>query len=606
MNRPPRHDSAPDTTISPEVEKRPTPTALSFCSALSNLEAAMRNNPHSGFDEKTWLIGNAGTSDSAVYARVLDTFGTDVNKFADTELTEDQFLILDHINTQVEMHTRRAELALGDDVVAGASQELFQKYSGVAASASETTKQHLRVPMAATLYTASHLGKERAGPSELFQYEAAVLGDDEAAKEAAKEALQQGLMRDRFDAISFGLIAREINGNSFVDAISAAAPTPASVTLEKPTPAPTKESPVKSELATHLEEKLTSLRSEIAAMQARREKRMWGADAYNGEAIYGTKHKELYKAYHVASQQLFRLNNADMLQDGAVSQVEKVRRIAEYTVEEAKKLDLEILEKYKNTKTRFGKLLEKYGNMNLAGKILFGIGASALAGFATGGAGTFAVSGTLMAAGVNAKQRKARAAGGNMLNFDVDDIGAGLEDFDLGDLNDSQQVAKLHDVMNARVKGDMDRRVEKAQKKTGLSTVGSYAVAGALGYGVHHLPGGWLDGSNGFLHHDTASAMPGDGITPPHVPELPAVDPGNVMELHEGLSNIVAHPGMGMYEAAQHAGFNISQEDLLRAGPELYRHGLAYMMPDGLPGIPNPGTMPQATIDVLKYFATHH
>ena len=41
-----------------------------------------------------------------------------------------------------------------------------------------------------------------------------------------------------------------------------------------------------------------------------------------------------------------------------------------------------------------------------------------------------------------------------MLNFDVDDIGAGLEDFDLGDLNDSQQVAKLHDVMNARVKGD--------------------------------------------------------------------------------------------------------------------------------------------------------
>ena len=119
--------------------------------------------------------------------------------------------------------------------------------------------------------------------------------------------------------------------------------------------------------------------------------------------------KSFTRAYHVASQQLFPPKQCRYVARWRCESGRKSSPHSRIYCRRSQKLDLEILEKVQNTKTRFGKLLEKYGNMNLAGKILFGIGASALAGFATGGAGTFAVSGTLMAAGVNAKQRKARS-----------------------------------------------------------------------------------------------------------------------------------------------------------------------------------------------------
>lgn len=71
-----------------------------------------------------------------------------------------------------------------------------------------------------------------------------------------------------------------------------------------------------------------------------------------------------------------------------------------------KQLDLATLESYKNTNTKFGKLLEKYGRLHVVPKVVLGIGISATTAVATGGWGAAPVSGTLMA-GFNARQQKA-------------------------------------------------------------------------------------------------------------------------------------------------------------------------------------------------------
>lgn len=124
----------------------------------------------------------------------------------------------------------------------------------------------------------------------------------------------------------------------------------------------------------------------------------------------------------------------------------------------------------------------------------------------------------------------------------------------------------------------------KPKAKTGKYTLDSFAVAGALSAGAHMLPGGLFNGSHGLLHHDAAADAAANTVTPPHVaPEVVQPLPDNVMALHTGYGSISADPGMGMYEAAHRAGFEISQSDLLRAAPDLYRYHLAYPMADGLP-----------------------
>lgn len=198
-----------------------------------------------------------------------------------------------------------------------------------------------------------------------------------------------------------------------------------------------------------------------------------------------------------------------------------------------------------------------------------------------------------------------------MLSLDVDEIVDSYESIDLSGENAAEEAALVHDSVNSLSRTAFENRIEKAQSRTLKYTLGSMATGIALGTAAHMLPtDGWLNGEHGLLQHDTTHHAIADNVTPSpeaHAPQVVSSVPHeNVLELHTGMSDVYAHPNMGMYEAAHNAGFNISQADLLRAAPDLYRYHLAYPMPDGLPGIPTPGAMPQASIDILRYFATHH
>ncbi len=579
------------TTASPERGHDNMPTVAMFREKLIELEFALRNNPRSSFDPSEWLNDTESNTDSAVYARMLDSFGEDFDNDQNKKLDGYQLGVLEYIQNQIDFNNKQAALDMNDDQVTEAASTLLQSITQARESVPEPMRKNYDLPLRAVKYTSEYAQPDSTLPQPtgeaLATFVTAFEKDDKSDEaKAAKLSLFEQMMRTRYVAMTYGMLSKERSTPASTEATTETARTPE-----------------QQEMLDAANEKLDELRQELATLNAKREKRMWGIDAYKGDARYSPKNKALYAKYHAASLDVFRLLNPDIARDATLTMTDKIRKIAEHTVDEAKKLDLAILESYRNSNTKFGKLLEKYGRLHVVPKVILGVGASAVAGFFTGGAGTFATSGTLMAASFNARQRQQRADGANMLNFDADEL-----------MQEYASTDEAFEYMHARIRSDFENRISKAQSKTRNYTLGSYAVAGAIGAGTHTLPGGWFDGSKGLLSHDAvtdASAAP--NVDPPlrEGPpvaggDVPPAAPEYVMELHTGMSDVYAHSGMGMYEAAQKAGFEISQSDLLRAAPDLYRYHLAYPMADGLPGIPIPGNIPNATIDILRYFATHH
>lgn len=593
-NRPPRSEKPTSSEVkSGSVEG---PGVQDFRESLIALEFALRNNPNSGFVPNEWLNDTTGNSDSAVYARMLD----ELNTSDEQKLSADQTLVLSYIQSQVDYHTKRVELpALPDALVGQAAAEFGAKLTALQANAeSDDHKSRMNVPIKGAAVTAAVMqnGGNNSSSGKLSEFVTTFdESPDEPKAKSARNNFRAELIKTRYMTATFERLAKELNEESKGPSLD----QPEAITFDQRS----------SEILELAEEKLSTLRDELAAMYARREKRIWGIDAYKGEAVYGAKYKKLYEDYQRASREVFVARYGSMISSRDVSRSDKIMKIAKYTASEGRQLDEATLASFRDKNTRFGKLLEKYGDANIVAKILLGVGASALAGFATGGVGTFAVSGSLMAAGFSARARKKRREGADKFDFDSEQLAADFLEDGGGDTPLYEQLDAAHGAMDLIVKRRFDERVDKAQKRTLRTTLGSYAAAGVIGGVTHNLPGDWLNGQDGFLHH-SAHVDNFDYGTPsieaPHVVGLDQIPGQHVLELHTGASDVFAHSGMGMYEAAHHAGFSISQSDLLRAAPELYKHGLAYVMPDGLPGIPNPGQMPQATIDILRYFATNH
>lgn len=354
-----------------------------------------------------------------------------------------------------------------------------------------------------------------------------------------------------------------------------------------------------SEELTNAKQELVNLRQELAAFNAKREKRMFFTDRKRRDT---QENKALYEAYHNASRAVFNLENPNFIEDDTVSNLDKIRKIAEYTVEEAKNLDQAILESYKNTKTFLGKRIEQYSNLSVPKKIILGVGASALIGIATGGVGTFAVSGSFMAMTLEAKRRKKRSEGGGTLSVSAHDLASKYEGYDLSEGRASEYVDTIFDGANSRMRGAFEDRIDSEQKRRLARVAGSYAAGAAIGWTTHHLPGGWFDGWNSS--HDVAAAdHAGGGDVPtggdlsgvPQMPEAPTPGGGDLSGipqmpeapapsidvLHQFSSEVYNnYPGKGIFETFQQMG--VPQEQwqsaLERVGPLLERTGDAYPM----------------------------
>lgn len=583
----------------PERKFNAAPTTGDFVETLARLEQAMRRNPQAHADADKWLETADGNSDGAVYVGVLEQFAAAGENTQDTELTPEQTIVLEYMQYQAAYHEARAGLAGDDQAVAAGAAELATRMAARQQTAGERADK-LNAPVASLVATANFLGQGAAGaePGVLHDFIAS-LHDPQATPEqktAARERLQQNTLRLRYEATGMGLLKRAMTfGEAQPQAQDLAAAGDQIVRPEM--------TGARAEAVKNAGENLRNLRSEIAIISAKREKQMWGTDM----AWYSTSHKALYEQYQAASNDLFRLQNEELLNDPSMTNEQKIVEIAKYVATEGRKLDQEILKNYRENNTKFGKLMEKYAGASLPKKLAIGIGLSAVAGVLTGGYGTFAVSGSLMSMGFAGRRRKARAKGEQgQLDIDVNKLLDSLN-FDSieGEFDRSFQDATLY-LSNSYVRKQFNERIERAQNQNLKTVLGSFGAAAALGVVAHHLP--VLNGEHGLLHNNPPvdnfdyGTPIGDAANTANLAPLG----DNVLELHTGLSDVFAQHNMGMYEAAQKAGFQISQGDLLRAAPQLYNHGLAYMMPDGLPGIPTPGQMPQATIDILRYFATNH
>lgn len=384
---------------------------------------------------------------------------------------------------------------------------------------------------------------------------------------------------------------REMNENGGTEPVVAPAVELAPAPVE-PSPEQSAPAPISPEMKA-ASERLEGLRSKLAELNARREKRIFAGDAWRGEASDMTSVKALQEDYQSASRELFILENQDVLMDGSVEKIEKIRLIAEHTVNEAKALDTEILENYNNKNTRIGKFIKWYGKRGLASKIAIGGALSIGAGLLTGGAGTALVSGTLMAAGLEAKRREKRGAGDSMVELTAEELAYRYQDNSLDNAFSGIQY---------ETKGAFENRIEKEQRSRGIRVLGSYAAGIAIGSIAHSI----IPHMDGMLGGDSAHAVAPDGSSVPAGAEAGA-DFGSAHSAvsetaaNFGPNNIYVNPGDGFNNLFQQ--MNIPQDQwsslIDKVGPELVQHGDAYVMPDGSFGVSNVGQLSQQAFETI-------
>lgn len=394
------------------------------------------------------------------------------------------------------------------------------------------------------------------------------------------------------------------------------APEARAATTEEPAPqaqtAEQQQAPAeKSKELLAAEQKLNGLRTQLADMNARREKKLIGTR----EARYSEKVKQLKAAYQAASRDVFNLQNPDFKDNQDIAHIDKVKMIADYTVSEAGKLDEQILESHKNNKTKLGKLLDWYGKRGVPAKLAVGVVGGMFIGAVTGGFGTAAWSGSMMAISLEARNRAKRQAGANMLQLEgkgglLDTLSNRLDGKDGRMTLDTIDLDAAHDLLDSDVTGRNEKRISDAKRQRAIRIAGSYAAGATIGLITHNLPGGYLDGLHG-PHDHVASAVSGHegaGAAPDasHAAAAPdashAAAPDAMHNVYTGPANVYVNPGDGFYKVFEQ--MHIPQDQwntvLNKVGSSLVHHGDAYVMPDGGIGISSPGQMSPAVVDFIK------
>ena len=343
-----------------------------------------------------------------------------------------------------------------------------------------------------------------------------------------------------------------------------------------------------------MKNELAELEKQIGLSYAKREEKAGGFRKKN------TENDDLLEEYRDLSRALFKAEHADMLDDPNVSTSEKLEAIDTFMFEQGRKLEDAKLEqdgrgRFKKVITAIGRQMRKHPY--LAGITSFGLAAGV--GVLTGGAAAGVTAGAL--AYIRAEDRHQEVKANRKRLFDENgqpgyDEFTGDVDTDTLDEILNERLAANEDKFEDRVKKEKRRRLGSIAIGVGVGGV-SFALAHNL-IGMDALGSDHAAGSN-YVAPEQADIPPIHEIPTPGdiapTPELPT--PG--FEYPQGT--FTAGSGDGFYDILNNMGVEAWQRDdiLARASDELINQGYAYQMPDGMPGIPSVGELPQGAIDIL-------
>lgn len=324
------------------------------------------------------------------------------------------------------------------------------------------------------------------------------------------------------------------------------------------------------------------------------------------------KNQQLLADYRAASNKLFMLENAAMLDDANVSEEEKIEAVALHTLKQGRALEEAKLAQ--DGRTRFRRVIHKLGEqiskhpyitglVSLTGGVLLSTVTAGAAAGVTAGALAY-----IKAEHLHQKKRKSRDADALIIDNEDsrDDLYNSLVDV-VDSRYDDEEDYRLDRAAIAEMlehgHGANEALLEGRVKKEQWRRMGTMAIAGAVGgvgwLGAHHLG---FDQNNwgGDTTHAApiAPETPAPGPDVPHTPDWPSAPEVPVHEFAPGT--FTAHPGDGYYNILERMGVPAAERYNVLASVTQELGKYSYFQPgDPLPRIPRPGSLPQGAIDIL-------
>lgn len=370
---------------------------------------------------------------------------------------------------------------------------------------------------------------------------------------------------------------------------------------------------------------LENAQAALATKYAKQEERLRPIEGAKKLMGKGDTLKQEYVA--LCREQFFAENEA-FLKDPNTTHADRLQKLNEYTFARGKELDDKKREtdgrsRFKRIIHRLGKTMTKHPYVTGILAAGFGLGLSTV----TAGAAAGVVGGALAYIKAEQKRYDAKGQRDSVFTQQAKDANEMVMQF-------SPEAYKLSSEYDADTMGELfdhamslnDRLLKKDVRNERLRrarSVGYGALGAAAGWTLAHLSGlNHLGADNADAtpaHNPDAAGQQGapdaqkPGVQPDAAPsvspdQMPAM-PETQLTVHDfqpGTFNVQANEGwynvldrMGITDQAQ-------QLDILSkaAGP-LYENGFAYEMPNGFPGIPSTGDLPQGAIDILIKAATN-
>lgn len=375
------------------------------------------------------------------------------------------------------------------------------------------------------------------------------------------------------------------------------------------------------ESVTKLRDQQQEASNKLAQLEAKRQKRVLGLD-YVGSLNLNKKSRE----YTALKAERVRLNQeliAEEIRLGMVPNGDVDLYIATRTVDLCKEFDEEIRQNYMKNDGPVGKAINFLTGRNPDGtpdkstkKLVLrmlvqgGIAAGlAAATIATGGAAAVVVaSSAVTGARVYAqgqkivRNRRVNRTGGILTVEQVKEAMTRTSGLRWNPETGTYEEGKDAEIYS-KISAATAREKAAIQRDTVNQKLGNAATVGA-GIAAAVFTGSVMHGVLGGNEHHAASATPDTskiaGIPDPTqhgIPTNPNIYTG---------PDVTVGRGEGFFSVTERAfGHTISQSDLIKAAPELIKHGYAYATPDGLIGISTPGKMPTEALNILASVMNH-
>ncbi len=566
-----------------------TTSADDFRYELESLEKALLNNPHVNFTEEHragWVVDDGGEDEGSIYGKILSRFQGD-----DDALLPHEKQIFDYMRAETQLNHAQTK------VRPEAMEDAFGKMTDILTELE--SKHTLLTDPEAILENKRNINTLKIVIADMERQGQNDDDDDYTPVELYAKHIEAG--GDPNDPDMQQAISMQLRYVRVYDMLAEKYPAEAYMNSEQ--------------LAEHeSSEKLQSLRGRqanasqrLAEQTAIRQKRLALLDPAN----YGKK-KATYEALNVermsANQELIAEEIRNMT---FTSQDEINLYIATRTVDLCKGFDEEVRQNYMKNDKLVGKAINFLTGRNADGtpdksksktvaRILVqaGVVAGAVAAtVATGGIGAAVFTGSAAGLRVYAqgqkivRDKRVKRTGGLLSK---EEVLARIQASDNLSQASGEFLAKNNDVRIAAAAGLERKKLDKDTRNWRLGNVATVmagivagTAAGTIAYGIN-------SGS------ETASAF--DGSSASEAPSAATTEVSSpVLETYIGPSDVYVSPGDGFFNVFQDMGIPESQwnDVLSKVGPELVQSGDAYWMPDGTPGISNPGMLSQHAFEAI-------